>query len=67
VAHEVAPPEPDPTETVDELLEAAVTEATVERPKVIRPPRPYVVKRPQPRRHVPEQQNDEDEDLYDAR
>jgi hypothetical protein len=69
VTHETVAPEPvaDLEQDEEQPLEVAPTEATVERPKVIRPPRPHVMKRPQPRRHVPAQQDDENEDLYDAR
>jgi hypothetical protein len=76
VVRETMPTEPvaDRDDDVEPIEQAPVAEtppkeATVQRPKVIRPPRPHVTKPPQPRRHVPVQapQQDDDEDLYDAR
>jgi serine/threonine protein kinase len=73
VAQETMPAEPIADETEPAPTEQAPVQApndvTVDRPKVPRPPRPHVTKPPQPRRHVPPvaPQQDDDEDLYDAR
>ena len=66
-ASEVAPPE----EVAEDMPnEVTVEPPKVEPPKVARPPRPREWKPPQPRRHVPLEENapqQDNEDLYDAR
>ena len=70
LAREVTPPEPVADNTPDDLTIPHDVPTMVERKKVARPPRPHVMKRPAPRRHVPPETtdgSDENEDLYDTR